>query len=432
MQIPVTRISTFSKSVGVLASGSLFAQFLLLCTAPIITRIYEPGLLGRAAVFNAIMGILAPAICGKYEIAVVTTPSSQEAKTAFTLATRTALFISLAFLPVTFLCSDFIASLLNNSGLADGLFLLPLALFSFGANTVAFQYAIRFGGLKSAAVSRAVYAIVFVTSSICLGLLGQSNGLIIAIPIAWFASFVSLLTAHSDLRKHFLDPLQTKHYNLALDYKRLPQFNASTAMVDGLTCALPALAISIFYNSAAVGFYAIITRVTLGPLSALGTTLGTMNQHTIAEKIRVGLPANLHFQRLLTGLAVVGALIVTGAILFGPVLFEIVFGPEWRIAGSYLRILAPGIAIRFIGSTLSTTFGATGNDRLAACWKISAFILTVTVLFFIPLGPDNISIFIRIAALDVVLYSAYLALAWYCVRPKKTLKDNVQAQRFAA
>ena len=203
-------------------------------------------------------------------------------------------------------------------------------------------------------------------------------------------------------------------------------------MVDGLTCALPALAISIFYNSAAVGFYAIITRVTLGPLSALGTTLGTMNQHTIAEKIRVGLPANLHFQRLFTGLAVVGALIVTGAILFGPVLFEIVFGPEWRIAGSYLRILAPGIAIRFIGSTLSTTFGATGNDRLAACWKISAFILTVTVLFFIPLGPDNISIFIRIAALDVVLYSAYLALAWYCVRPKKTLKDNVQAQRFAA
>ena len=175
MQIPVTRISTFSKSVGVLASGSLFAQFLLLCTAPIITRIYEPGLLGRAAVFNAIMGILAPAICGKYEIAVVTTPSSQEAKTAFTLATRTALFISLAFLPVTFLCSDFIASLLNNSGLADGLFLLPLALFSFGANTVAFQYAIRFGGLKSAAVSRAVYAIVFVTSSICLGLLGQKS-----------------------------------------------------------------------------------------------------------------------------------------------------------------------------------------------------------------------------------------------------------------
>jgi len=99
-------------------------------------------------------------------------------------------------------------------------------------------------------------------------------------------------------------------------------------------------------------------------------------------------------------------------IIFAPTLFAWAFGEQWQVAGSYLQILMPALALRFVVSTVSTTFGATGNNRLGAVWKVTAFAVTLAVLFIAAPRVDAQGIFVVLMATDLVLYSFHYLLIW--------------------
>src|SRR6185437_1728409 len=68
-----------------------------------------------------------------------------------------------------------------------------------------------------------------------------------------------------------------------------------------------------------------------------------------------------------------------------PPLFAFVFGKQWYEAGKLLVILMPALALRFVVSTVSGVFAATGNLHLGALWRVCAFIATLAM--FVVLAP---------------------------------------------
>jgi O-antigen/teichoic acid export membrane protein len=66
--------------------------------------------------------------------------------------------------------------------------------------------------------------------------------------------------------------------------------------------------------------------------------------------------------------------------IYAPELFSFVFGEKWLVAGQFAQIMIPAIALRFIVSTLSSTLGATKNNKIGAIWKIIYFVSTILVL----------------------------------------------------
>lgn len=407
----------FLGNLGALSSGTILSQALLLCASPILTRLYSPSSLGAAAIFTAVLGILSPAVCGKYEIAVVNSRSLSDARRAFSVATRIGLLISLTLMPLIFAVAATLGNLSDLPAVETYLYALPFATAFLGIYTAAFQYTVRSGGLLTASLSRITHALAFILTAIAINLAWDLNGLIIGIPVAWLAALLVLLTPSSRLHLGLLRWFSARDLEVLRRHSRLPQYNAPTAILDGITCALPAIAIGFYTDFLTVGYYSLIVRVTLGPLTAVGSAVSTLNQHTIATQIRCNQSPAPHFRKLLAFLLIAAFAIVFLTAGAGPMVFGLLFGANWEAAGPFLRVLAPSIAIRFVASTLSSTFGATGNDRLAAGWRTMAFLATTVTLFALPPPNTPLALFTRIALLDAILYTAYLVLAWLCVLP---------------
>ena len=111
-------------------------------------------------------------------------------------------------------------------------------------------------------------------------------------------------------------------------------------------------------------------------------------------------------------IAVTAPLTIT-LMLYAPPLFSWIFGEEWGLAGVYLQILMPALALKFVVSTISTTFGATGHNRLGAIWKITAFVVTFAVLVIFAPQVDIVGIFVVLLLTDLALYGLYYSFAWY-------------------
>jgi len=78
--------------------------------------------------------------------------------------------------------------------------------------------------------------------------------------------------------------------------------------------------------------------------------------------------------------------------------------------------MMPAIAIQFIASTLSPTCCATGNNRLAAAWKVLAFLVTAAFFLFIAPGRDVRVILGLFAVTNGLLYLSYLFVIIYSAR----------------
>ena len=64
---------SFFKSVGVILSGTVFAQAVTLFVAPFITRLYSPSEFGLFAVYISVMAIIVVLGSLRYEMAILLT-----------------------------------------------------------------------------------------------------------------------------------------------------------------------------------------------------------------------------------------------------------------------------------------------------------------------------------------------------------------------
>jgi O-antigen/teichoic acid export membrane protein len=196
-------------------------------------------------------------------------------------------------------------------------------------------------------------------------------------------------------------------------YRDFPIYNASTSLLDGVRLALPVLFLSRYFPEAVVGYYALTLRVAMAPIGFISSAVSQVNLKKVAELVNQGQPIRPYLVKVTLLLAVVVSPLLIVIILHAPSLFAWVFGEQWRVAGTYLQILMPALALRFVVSTVSSTFGATGHNRLGAIWKITAFVVTLGVFLMAAPRVDITGMFVAVLLTDLVLYSFYYYLAWH-------------------
>jgi O-antigen/teichoic acid export membrane protein len=87
--------SEFSRNVLTLMTGMMIAQAIPIAISPILTRIYTPEDFGLLALFLAIFSILSIIATGRYELAIMSPESDDEAKDIVFLSILVALFVFL-------------------------------------------------------------------------------------------------------------------------------------------------------------------------------------------------------------------------------------------------------------------------------------------------------------------------------------------------
>jgi lipopolysaccharide exporter len=406
--------SSFLQSVAILGSGTLMAQMVTFAAAPVLTRLYTPFEFGLAAVFLAIVSSVAPAVCGKYNIAVVVTTSLRESRELVGISLWFALSISVLFLLGVWVFDQQLMSLLGAEKLGNWFYVVPASLFLGGAISVFNYYSNKCNEFAVISQSKVLLAAVNVTVAVSLGVFGVQSGLIVGGLVASATVSVWLVYKYRTILGQPVLIWNQKKISLMRKYSDFPVYNASTGLLDGITLALPIFFLSSFFSDESVGYYALMLRVAVGPLGFLSASVSQVHLKKVSDLVQMDpLSIRLFLFKVTAMLGSVVLPLTLFIILYAPQLFAFIFGEEWRVAGGYLQILMPALGLRFIASTVSSTFGATGHNRLGGFWKVCAFVVTLGVYFVMAPRVDLYGMFMTIMVTDLVLYAFLYSLVWY-------------------
>ena len=409
------------RNVSALASGVLLAQIITLASSPILTRLYGPESFAIFALFTAFLGSVSPGICGRYDVAQVVVKSKWERDVLFSLAIWISWSLSLLMFIAVLLFGNAILEYFGAEDLGKQVLVFPFGLAAFATVYTLRYYAnseTRFGLIGKMSVVQAVAAAL---AAVFLAMFGEHGILLIYATALGYLTGAGYLFAkmYKGLSRVRFWPSRL-HCRIAVKYWQFPVFNASTSFLDGITLSMPVFFLLRDYPDAVVGYYSLLLRVATAPIGFLSTAVAQVHLRRIAELVHRAEPALGYLWR--TTFALAGIITVFGLILmvWGPAIFALVFGEDWREAGVLLQILMPAVAVKFVVSTLSGVFSGTGNNKLGAAWRVGAFATTLAVYQFFSGTLDVRGFFLLMVTVDLFLYAIHYGLIVYAVRfPRK-------------
>lgn len=408
------RRNEFARNVAVLASGTAIAQCITVISTPVLTRLYAPAEYGVLALFMAIVTSVTPAICGRFELTVVVAKSETHARQLLAIALIVASFLSAASLVIILIFWNPLVALLDASRLGLWLTLAPIAIFLNGNIQSLKYYANRLREYTVISKSTLLQAIVGVVATIAFGVLEFGvNGLLLGAFLGLSSTALWLNVRYrKDICRQGL-VLGRRTLLLIQKYRDFPIYNATTTLLSAIHLALPVFFLTHYFTEAIVGYYGLILQVAQAPLSFLSSAVSRVHLKKVADLVHQNAPVRPYLARLSLGLTALATPFALLLVAIAPGLFASLFGEGWRDAGVYMQILIPGFALRFVVSTVSTALAATGNNRLGAVWKVTAFITTATMLSVLAPTLGVEALFWAIMITDVALYLLYFAVIWH-------------------
>lgn len=338
--------SKFIRSVVLVAGGAAGAQAITMAFAPIITRMYGPESFGLLGAFMATLGIVTPIAALAYPIAIVLPKSDDDAKGIAKLSVRIALVIALAFSLILLVAGEQIAAVLGVQAIAGFMLLIPLAMFFSALQQIMQQWLIRKKQFKVMARIAVSQSFILNGSKIGVGWFWPIGPVLIVLATLGNMLYAAQLwfgaKKWADSAGRIDTPAAGEVDLKALAYKHrdFPYYRAPQIFINALSQSLPVLMLASFFGPASAGFYT-IGRTVLGiPSALIGNAIADVFYPTIAEAANRNENLYKPIFKATLALASVGIIPYGVVFLFGPWLFEFVFGAEWQVAGEYARWLA--------------------------------------------------------------------------------------------
>jgi len=404
---------SFAGNVLKLVTGNVFAQALGVLAAPFIARLFTPEAFGIAALFLSITSIINVVVCLRYEVSIMLPKTDEEAANL--------LGVSLAFVLITtgisilgiFFAWDIIADLLMSQNLRKYLWLIPVSVFVNGTFVALNYWNSRTKHFGRLSIARIISSVATQTTKLGTGIAGfVGAGVLIGADI--LGQIVSTLILGwkiwRDDGQLFKDSIHRKKMvaNLKL-YKKFPLYGIFPSLLDNLTLAMPVLFFTKFFGSTVTGYYSFGMRIIQLPVTLVGVSISQVFHQKIASTQAVTGEISFYVEQVFQRLVFMTIPILL-VMLSAPLWFKILFGPQWNVAGQYVMILAPGVALRFTVSPISVVFGVRNRQELAAIWKVISLISTAILLgVSLPFADAKYSLYFLVIN-DLFIYSLYLYL----------------------
>lgn len=400
--------SEFGRNVLTLMSGSGAAQALPIMISPILTRIYEPSDFGLYAIYVLLISILGGIATLKYELAIIQADTDDEANVLLILTVIISLVISLFLLIIFIIYGTEIADFLENPDIKLWLILAPISILITGISQAYTYWHIRNKNYSIISTSTILGAGTTSTLQI-LGVFFTHSGLILALVLGRLANLINLIKQKEEKTKlNFNKNTKKDIFASSKKYSQLPKYAVFGALVDNASVQLPILFINKFYGLTTTGFFSLTFRVLNLPASLISSALSKALMQKIVE-IKKNRSEYLYkfLIKILFILVSMTAPVVIVFYFFSNDIFALIFGENWREAGSFAKILIFAIAIRFIVSPLSGILALKEYVKYGTAWQIIYFSTMITTLYF--LSSQDITTFIYgFVAHEIALYTLYL------------------------
>jgi len=351
--------TSFSEDVFKLASGTVISQGLIILSAPVLTRIYNPDAFGLFALFASITAIISIVSCLRYDFAVLLPESDEMAINLMVLGLCINTGLCIIAIPVLWFFGESIAVLLHIPEFVQFLWFVPLTVFFSGSYLALNYWNVRTKYFDRITVSRIANSTSAVMAQIAIGIAGFTNsgGLIVG---SFLGSFTSFIVLGFDTWKNFRVFLRK---NIRKDrmmaglkrYYKFPVIDTWSTLLNSLSWQLPIFLLAWFFSITIVGFFSIGFRILQVPMNFIGTSISQVFNQRASEMKQQDTISSLIgsiFEILLKlSFFPLILLMVTGSDLF-----SVVFGEIWTEAGVYAQILAIWGILWFISSPMHDLF----------------------------------------------------------------------------
>ena len=374
--------TAFGRQVLTLMSGTSIAQIIPAAVAPLLSRLYTPEDFGVLALFSALTAILSISATGKYELALVLPEDEKDSLTLAILAFFINLIFSFILFIIVVLFTDGIAALLNNPGIADWLYLVPLVTFLMGLlnvlNYLNINYE-KYGVIARANIYRSVTS---AAGQAGIGFLQNGPaGLIIGKLLSYISANIPLSAAFLNRKELWKDIKRIDFSRLAKRYMRFPKFSLPGLFTNSVTQNINNFFISILYASQILGFYAMLYRVLGLPLGLVSGAFAQVFLKKTSENRKLEGNARRLFLRIFVRLFLLGLALFVPLYFVIEDLFVFVFGQAWQAAGTYAQILIPLFFARFVVTPLSTIVIAFEKQMENMIWQFAMLLITIVVFW---------------------------------------------------
>jgi O-antigen/teichoic acid export membrane protein len=376
--------SDFIKSLTVLLTGTLIAQFIGYALAPVISRQFSPTEMGEFGMFQRWVVLLATIATARYEFSL---PLPKRDEHSFQLY-RLALFSTMVTLGIT-LVGFLIYGLYIDKAVGFALWALvlvfstaALVFFNLGTN-----WAIRHKEFKRISFSK-------MTNSLSLNISRVLSGFFHMGKWGLFLSFLlSLLVGAAHFLKDFFhwnkkpttSLSQKKMMSLARTYKDFPLINLPHALSDNLREVLVALLIIEVFSEQIFGSFDHTFRMLRLPVMIIGTSISQIlfnriSSYRLEKKMLMPIVV-----KVFLSLSVLSLIPFSIVYFYGQPLFVFVFGEQWQESGRLSEIMAPWLMLNFVSSPLTIIPLVLEQQKKFFFIGISASILQVLGFLVLPM-----------------------------------------------
>ncbi|GAA3706771.1 lipopolysaccharide biosynthesis protein [Oceanisphaera sediminis] len=405
--------SEFSRNVLTLMTGTAVAQAIPIAISPILTRIYSPEDFGVLGLFVAITAVFASIANGRYELAIMLPRKDSEAINLVVLGFAICTTISMILLLVVVFSNEKIKESLGNESIGFWLYFVPLSVFLSGCFNVLNYYNVRrkhYKDLRNAAIAKS-----FVTASVQLSVGFFKSGAAGLIGGQIFSQLVANTRLIKNIGKDDLSRslCKRKVIVLAKRYRDFPKFTLWAGLANTLSQNINNVLISSYYGLSTLGHYSFTERMLGMPASLIGNAVGQVFFQQASKEYQQTGRAYNSFISATKKLVIISLPVYFVLYFFVEDLFHYVFGPDWRVAGTYAKIMIPFFMIKFVVSPLTVMNQINKKNKLGMLWQFGLLFLYVFVIYFSQLQEYTIENFLHVLVVVLSLYYLFFYFLIY-------------------
>lgn len=341
-----------------LALGSMGSQGVIALSSLILARLYTPSDFGIVSSYTSILSVCTIVATCRLEMAINIPKSEIQAYAVARLATLVAVVTSGLVLMLAAVIPASLYSASTLSVLSPYRWALPLGMLCIGIYQVAYQLTLRRQNFSTIAKTRIIQVTGSVGISIGWGVVNPSVWGLLFAQIAQQALGVRRLLA-GHWRPMWAGLLQRRCLDrLGYSYLRYWRFGAATtgaALLNIVGTAILPLAVLTTYGDSIAGYFNLAFRTVTLPVAIIGSGFAQVfySESSRLFRERTG-DVQALFWSTIKPLALGGcAIAAVGQAC--PILFPLLFGPQWEPSGEFASYLALVAAGQIVVSPVSMT-----------------------------------------------------------------------------
>lgn len=397
--------TSFFKSITILASGSIIAQFIVIISAPLITRLFTPEEIGFYTYLLSILILFSPIINGRYDMSIIIEKKEANVFSLIKLSLIISFIGSGVITAGLFLYFKSVS--LNHFLHIYIILIIFFLLFLSGIINILNAYNNR---LKEYKLMSSIYIIRTTVQNFGAVLLGLfSFGLPGLLVPYLLGQLLGLKRQASLMIPEFKKIKKRSNKELlyvAKNHRTQPIYSVPAIFINNFSYTSITFFIGALFGIAQVGFYSISTRILGMPLSVIS---GNVSKVFFEAASREYDETGQFFQTLkkTTAFLVILAIPLVLAMYFViPPLTTFFFGENWSVAGTYIKALAIMFSLRFIVTSLTPALHIVVKQKLELI--IQALFIVASLSAYLAAELMNFNILSYLSLLNILFSIIYV------------------------